>query len=88
MSDKNPPPWSRRAGRGLRRILGRLLGEKNVRRAGESTEVLKREFKTGRQQPPEEQAKDGDAPKKEIPHREIDGSDREKPPSHPAPKKV
>jgi len=75
MSDKNPPPWARRAGRGLRRLLGKVFGDRTVdragRRIGDSAGVLRDEFRKGRE---EAEAKDGDTAEtaRRVPHRDVD----------------
>jgi len=57
---------ARKAGRGLRRALGALFGEKRLARAEESLDVLKQEYRAGR----EEGAADDDATPRRIAHRE------------------
>jgi len=81
MSDKNPGPWARRAGRGLRRLLGKVFGDRSVdragRRIGDSAGVLREEFRKGRE---EAEAKDGDTPEtaRRIPHRDVDAESKER----------
>jgi hypothetical protein len=44
------PSLSRKAGRGLARLLAGLLGSKGMRKAKESAEALKEEFEAGKRE--------------------------------------
>jgi hypothetical protein len=58
---------SRKAGRGLARILAGLLGSKGVRKAKESADVLKEEFEAGKR----EAEGDVSKPPREIEYRDL-----------------
>ena len=68
MSDRvDEPSLSRKAGRGFLRALRGLFGARNVRRAAESIDALKDEYRAGR-----DEAKGEEPPPKTIPHEVVD----------------
>ena len=71
MSDRIP--LSRKAGLGLARLLRGLLGRRTLARARASVEVLKREYRAGKDDAP--------APPKAVPHRVV----RDEPEDRPTP---
>ncbi len=73
--DFRNPPLARKVGAGLLRALGGLFGKKNVHKAKESLDVLKDEFKAGRQDAEGEPKPDPTR----IPHEELDSEDDAEP---------
>ena len=69
VSDKNKPPSrARSAGRGLGRLLEKLLGREGAGRLAESAEVLQQEFEEGKRE------REDPAPRT-IAYREVDPAD-------------
>lgn len=66
--DSRSPSLSRKAGRGLLRALSGLFGKKNVRKARDSLDVLKDEFRAGKQEAEGEPK----PPPKPIPHKDLE----------------
>ena len=82
MSDKlQDPSLARRLGRGVLRALSGLFGPRNVRKARDSVDVLKREFAEGKR---EAEGGDERPPPRRIEHRDVDSdpvTEEEPPPS-------
>jgi len=71
VGDKNKPSsGAGRAGRGLGRLLEKLLGRDSAGRLAASAEVLRREFEVGKREHEDE-------PPRPIPHRELPEDDPE-----------